>query len=81
MVHRLHAAAGGERAAEGQIVVAAGQVNQVFIGAVQQFHAQDIHIETFAFLQVGHEEGDMAQAIETTGTTGHFLDSIFVYNY
>lgn len=60
VIDGLFAAARGKGAAQGEVVITAGQVNQVRIGAVQHLHAEDVHVEAFAGFQVGHEQSDMA---------------------
>ena len=64
MIHQRHTVALGISAAERQVVVAAGQVDQILVGAVQQLHAQHVHVETLARFQVGYRRGQMAQVIE-----------------
>lgn len=46
------------------VVITAGQVHQVFIGAAQYFHTQHIDVKAFALLKVGYQQGNMAQAIQ-----------------
>ncbi|VUY43758.1 hypothetical protein PAKAF_01585 [Pseudomonas aeruginosa PAK] len=83
VIHGLQAVAGSVGAAEGKVVVAAGEIHQVFVGAVQHFHAQHVDIEALAFFQVGHQQGEVTQAVEVGGAgraVGHGFASFFVYN-
>ena len=67
-------------AAERQVVVAAGQVDQILVGAVQQLHAQHVHVETLARFQVGYQQDQMVQAIEARWAL-NFFTLKYVYNY
>ncbi|MNH28301.1 hypothetical protein D3C79_884590 [compost metagenome] len=66
-----------------QVVVTTSEIHQVFVGTVQHFHAQHIDVETLTLLQVGHQQGNMTQAVQAARACrqfGHWRGSIFVYN-
>ncbi|MNI82361.1 hypothetical protein D3C73_1390630 [compost metagenome] len=67
MIQRLQAIGSPCPPPQREVVVTTRQVDQILVGPIQHLHAQHIDIETLALFKVGHQQGDMAQAIETTG--------------